>query len=382
MTSDYVWPPLVLRADATPASGLGHLTRLLALGQAWLEHGGQATLITHCTSDAVRRQVRSSGVSLVPLPASHPHVDDLNTTRLTLEDAGSRRRSAGDAEPWLVLDGYHFTPEYLASLRETTPHLAIYADDGAIMYADVDVVVNQNLGAEQFVYRTRPHTVRLLGPQYVAIRREFLPWQRLRRETPAMARRLLVTLGGSDPGNVTLLVMQALRTLAGQDYEARVVAGPANPHLRQLRQRTAECSGKVELVTDPTRMPELMAWADLAVTAPGSTCWEMCCLGLPHGTISVNPIQAAVAEALDRAGQSVHLGGAGQLTAESVAAKLETMRRDAGHRQRLSERGQVLIDGAGADRVAQGLLGISAPWLVEPGRRHAVPQRGQHHAAA
>jgi spore coat polysaccharide biosynthesis predicted glycosyltransferase SpsG len=299
---------------------------------------------------------------------------------VALEDAHGASRPADAGEPWLVVDGYHFDDDYLTGLRGAAARMAMFADDGRAPFADLDVLLNQNLGAEQCAYRTSPRTTRLLGTQYVSIRREFLAWRGLRRDTPAVARRLLVTLGGSDPANVTPIVIQALRSVSVPDLEIRVVVGPANPRLRQVRQRTAE---GFELVTDPTRMPEQLAWADLAITAAGSTCWEMCCLALPQCVIAVNDTQAAVASALDRAGAAVFLGRATDLDAASIAGAIKPLLPDPARRARLGECGRALIDGDGAQRVVRALLSVSVPGLSADTRsRPNIRPRERRHAAA
>lgn len=39
-------PHLLLRADADPAQGVGHVMRCLALAESWHRQGGQATLLS------------------------------------------------------------------------------------------------------------------------------------------------------------------------------------------------------------------------------------------------------------------------------------------------------------------------------------------------
>ena len=125
------------------------------------------------------------------------------------------------------------------------------------------------------------HTRLLLGTRYVLLRREFWPWRGWRREIPAVARKVLVTLGGGDPDNVTLKVIRALAQVEIEGLEAVVVVGPANPHLEELQAAVKDTPHPIRLESNVTNMPELMAWADVAITAGGSTCWETAFMGLP-----------------------------------------------------------------------------------------------------
>jgi UDP-2,4-diacetamido-2,4,6-trideoxy-beta-L-altropyranose hydrolase len=359
-------PPLLLRADATPDIGVGHVMRCLALGQAWRDQGGRATLITHCTSDAVRRQARAAGLGLVPLAKPYPHGDDLPTTLLSIEDswAGGRQSTSGATTPWLFADGYHFDTEYLAALRRSRCRLGLIVDDGHVPLPDIDVLLNQNLGAERLAYRTAPGTVRLLGTQYTLLRPEIAALRPLARESPPAADRdedvhLLVSMGGSDPANVTPLAIAAIGRLRSAMLSAKVVVGPTNPRPRALRRLVAESASRIELVTDPARMPELLAWADMALTAAGGTCWELACLGVPNCVISVSPLQATVADTLHRAGVIRHLGPAAALDAPQVAAALKELLDNAAIRRRMGELGRQMIDGAGAARVASAVVELT-----------------------
>jgi spore coat polysaccharide biosynthesis predicted glycosyltransferase SpsG len=89
------------------------------------------------------------------------------------------------------------------------------------------------------------------------------------RVIPEHAANLLVTLGGSDPGNVTLKLIQALNRLDG--INVRVVVGAANPHRASLEQAVARTG--IQLLAHVENMPELITWADMAV-AGGATLWE------------------------------------------------------------------------------------------------------------
>ena len=58
---------LLLRADAGPLIGMGHVMRCLALAEPWLQAGNAVTLLTAAPSSAVRARAESLGVSLLEL---------------------------------------------------------------------------------------------------------------------------------------------------------------------------------------------------------------------------------------------------------------------------------------------------------------------------
>ena len=98
-----------------------------------------------------------------------------------------------------------------------------------------------------------------------------------------------------------------------------------------------------------------MVWADVAVSGAGTTCWEICRLGLPALLIDLAENQTPLARELDRRGCSIHLGGPGDVASETLARRLERLLRSRDDRQAMSLRCQELVDGEGARRVVSAL---------------------------
>jgi UDP-2,4-diacetamido-2,4,6-trideoxy-beta-L-altropyranose hydrolase len=269
---------LIIRADATSEIGTGHVMRCLALAQAWQDNGGKVVFISHCESEALGQRLTAEGFAFISLAKSHPDPFDLNFTlgmvhKLNLPD--SKR------ETWFVVDGYHFDATYQKSIKAAGYKLLWIDDYGHAAHYYADLVLNQNISADPSFYIHRePYTQLLLGTRFVLLRREFKRWQGWHRETPPVGRKVLVTMGGADPDNVTLKAIQALKQLDVPGLEGRIVIGPANPHLALLKKAIGGES-RLHLLTEVADMPHLMAWADVSISAGGSTCWELAYMGVP-----------------------------------------------------------------------------------------------------
>lgn len=348
-------PVLVLRSDATSQLGLGHVMRCLALAQAWRSRGGRPVMIAHCPFDDVRRQIRQQGIQLVPLAAPHPAADDVSTTLLTLADLNDRS-SPINSPAWVVVDGSHFDGSYLTLLRSTGHKVAAIDDYAQRPFFDADLLVNPNFGAERFHYRTPTGARQMMGLRHAPLRGEFQSWRRIQRPAPVVARKLLVTLGGSDPTHATAAVMRALELIRDTQFEARVVVGPANCNLRALRLQAIDSRVPVRLVTDTLAIPALMGWADLAISAAGVTCWELACVGLPNATLATSAGQLPIIEAIARLGAVVPLGLAQSIQPATLADEIGKLLTDQAKRQSLAQHGQALVDGRGADRVVSAML--------------------------
>jgi UDP-2,4-diacetamido-2,4,6-trideoxy-beta-L-altropyranose hydrolase len=338
---------IIIRADAAPLIGAGHLMRCLALAQALRTAGYSVTFIAHCQSKSLHQRLLDGGFQVIPLKYYHPAPVDWQTTSEVLQSF---------QDPWLVLDGYHFDSAYQRQIKDGGHRLLVIDDMAHLDRYYADIVVNQNLNAQGLDYAAEPFTRFLLGPRYALLRPEFLNWLDCKRRIPPVAQKVLITLGGGDDQNQTLRVMRALQNMPIDGLEAAVVVGPANPHLTALKSEAGQSQFPIRLAYNAANMPELMGWADLAISAGGSTCWELAFMGVPTLAIILADNQQAIAEGLEEEGVAVNLGGYGHLSNETIARKLIEIANAANTRAQMSQRGRKLIDGQGTARVLKDLL--------------------------
>jgi len=109
-----------------------------------------------------------------------------------------------------------------------------------------------------------------------------------------------------------------------------------------------------------------MEWSDVAVTGGGSTCWEMAYAGVPSLALILVENQKGIVEFLHSSGILIPLGEYKDLTSEKILSAIKFLISDPEKRAQMSRKGQTLIDGQGAFRVADALLKMH---LLE---RHSV----------
>ncbi len=334
---------LFIRADADSQMGTGHVMRCLAIAQAWLHQGGSVVFLMRPPGQGIRGRVEQEQARILEISSDAGSAEDAQeASRLVLENHGE----------WLVVDGYQFGAEYQELLKASGLKVLFLDDCGVASHYSADLVLNQNLHASEALYQNRaPETELLLGARYALLRREFLSWRNWQREIANKARRVLVTLGGSDPDNVTERVIEALK-LAGQDLEVTILVGVSNPRHADLK-KAAVGLARTSLVENAGNMAELMAAADLAVAGAGSTCWELCFLGLPALLIDLAENQRPVSQELDRRGVAVDLGNSADVSPRKIADELVSLIGSSERRATMCERGRSLIDGGGAARVCR-----------------------------
>jgi UDP-2,4-diacetamido-2,4,6-trideoxy-beta-L-altropyranose hydrolase len=340
---------LLIRTDASVQIGPGHLMRCLALAQAWQNAGGRVIFLMATEVSALESRLHSEGMEVVHLPVQPGSTED------AIQTSDYAHRVGAD---WVVVDGYHFGTDYQRTIKRSGLSLLFIDDSGHAGYYFADLVLNQNVHAHEDLYQNKePYTRMLLGTRYVLLRREFLKWRGWKREIPEVARRVLVTMGGSDPGNVTLEVIQALQHVDVNGLEAVVVVGGSNPHYAELQSAVQTSRLSIRLESNVTDMPALMAWADVAVSAGGSTNWELAFMGLPALVLILASNQRPIAERLDMVRMAVNLGWYSDASPMKIAQVLTQLLKDSKTRAKMSQCGQQLVDGEGIVRVLMHIRG-------------------------
>ena len=222
--------------------------------------------------------------------------------------------------------------------------------DGPEGLKGVDIALNQNLDGR---VTSREGRLDLCGLDYALLRAEFRNASPI---DPSMnVRRLLVTLGAADPDGHTGPLLETLGPLAqGNDLTVVVVIGGHNERRDELME-IARVSPWVEAHEDVADMARLMSTCQLALSASGSTLWELCALGLPRAVLSLAPNQEPLAVAAEAHGAAVNLGRSEALEHQNVASALKGLIADPKRRESQARAGRSMVDGQGAHRVAQAL---------------------------
>jgi UDP-2,4-diacetamido-2,4,6-trideoxy-beta-L-altropyranose hydrolase len=340
--------PLTVAADCGTRIGTGHVMRCLALAQAWKRGGGDAaTFLIPEGSPAIEQKIVHEGSRIEVL--SNNEFPQSAVTHLLTGDPGI-----------VVLDGYGFSSREQLRLRDAEIRFLVVDDYGHAEDYPANWILNQNPHASPEMYPHRSREARLLlGPSYALLRREFLPWLSWKRSIAAIANKILITIGGSDPDNLSLRILESLPLLDRPDLEVTLAVGAGNPHLQQLRTAAQQSSCRVNLVVNAPDMPALMAWADVAISGAGGTSYELCFMGLPSLLFVVAENQRTVADQLSKLLCTIHAGWAKDFFPEHFARSLRQLLDSQEHRLTLSTHGRELVDGLGAERVRSSLLNRS-----------------------
>jgi len=308
---------LAFRPDIGAGAGLGHLRRCLSLAIALRKQG----------FDSVFEVDEDGGM---------------------IATAGFAAGEAKGACAYVV-DSYRATVGDLARLGRDGVKV-IVIDDLADRPLAVDLVINPGIGAETLEYPGARNTG--LGIEYALLRPEFA--DEPNRIHPPIGRRLLITMGGSDPRDLTAQLVSAL---AKRGFEAMdVIVGPFFGNIDTLVD-TARRWPAVMLLNNPSDIRGLMLRADLALTAGGQTIYEIAATATPAAAVEIAPNQRRNLEGFLRCGAIVSVGSAEEPgIVKRAEDALVVLAADRERRATLGRSGRHLVDGRGADRAATRIV--------------------------
>lgn len=365
---------VVIRADANSKIGMGHVMRCLSVADALVKRGEEVLFVT--ADDTPVPLLTKKGI---PYRVLHTDYADMEAELPELWNALSELpQGPGVPEAALLqrntsilVDSYYVTEKYLAALKSRIT--TIYMDDIYAFSYPVDMLINYNIYGEEMGYEKDAafaDTKLLLGTEYVPLREEFSAgagYVQSRKVlslgaanvTPAADGGILITTGGSDSFNLAgQLLMEAMKYDALKEKEYHVVSGSLNPHIGEL-QALAQKHENIHIHCNVTNMAELMAESEVALSAGGSTLYELCAMGVPVIAFSFAENQERLVQTFVKRGIAQYGGNYrtdGNKMIQNTIAGLETLLEDENLRTEYRKKARTLVDGKGAGRIAEAIL--------------------------
>ncbi len=336
-----------IRADGGKTLGLGHVMRCLSVANALHKLGEKVMFLL--ADDSVVPILEEKKQAYFVLQTDYQRMEEELEKLLPL---------LGEYRPRLMLvDSYFVTKDYVEALRQHTK--VAYMDDMCSLDFPVDYLINYNIFATASLYTEtvqRESKVLMIGPRYVPLRDEFLS---VDYEVRPKLEKIMVTTGGSDAYN---LAGQFLEEILDREEFANiqifVVCGAYNANLPYL-QLLGTKDERVHICQNVTRISELMRSCDVAVTAGGSTVYELSAVGVPLLCFSFVANQERIVEGFARENISCYAGNylqQGRAMFTEIANELAGRLTDVNIRQKYSKCLRELVDGKGAMRIAETLL--------------------------
>ncbi|WP_426416294.1 cytidylyltransferase domain-containing protein [Aestuariirhabdus sp. LZHN29] len=197
-------------------------------------------------------------------------------------DAGQLVSTITNLSPEMVINDILDTDTaYMSNLSENGIKTINFEDMGSGA-SIANLVINA-------LYPHQPPLKNMLaGPKYFGLRDEFLYLPARNRQQTA--RRILLTFGGVDEGNLTArTLLIASKYTEELNFDIDVVVGPGFDHYNQLTNLVTRLGyARIKVHSGTSRISDYMCIADMAVTSGGRTVLELAALNVPTIVICQN----------------------------------------------------------------------------------------------
>ena len=324
-----------IRADGNSAVGFGHILRMAALAKLLTDFGHGVYFFGQ-----VFPSYSLSNIPIIPKPESVVFEEELDWLEQKVAEYDCQI---------LIIDSYNYQEQELNQIS-SWPVYSVYYDDLNRHPFSVDCVINGNVFGDTLPYKGT--SLFLLGKEYALLRSEFtaMPEKDINK-----VNEVLITAGGADVANATPKLIAWLKeSELFNETHFHVAMGPAFQNYELIERET---EGLLNIVLHRNaNMPVLIKKCDMAVSAAGQTIHELMAGGVPALLIVTADNQRKNAETAADIGFGLNLGNMTELSKKAFLKAFTILYVNHDMRRSMSQKGQKLIDGYGADRLAKRLL--------------------------
>lgn len=344
----------IIRADGNTAIGMGHVMRCLSIADAMKDRNIEPVFMTADNDCAA--MIEDRGFEVCVLGTDYR---DMESELPLIREFLKQRTKDVDASSVILVDSYQVTSGYYEEIR-TMAKVACLEDMGQSY--PVDLLINYNIYGPKLVYDNKITHATLLGTRYQPLRREFQ--QDIQYAIKNKITDVMITTGGSDPYFAARAFTDAFlaeKKLAEEKLRYHIISGPFNTHTAQLHELYDE-NPQVEIHEHVTCMKEIMKQCDVALSATGSTIYEVSALGVPLIAFYFAENQRQGAEMLSEITHVINCGNYADDAEQTVGNAVKTLLKcvkDKEYRETLYHEERSLVDGQGAARIAQALIELT-----------------------
>lgn len=329
-----------LRADMNSEIATGHVMRCLSIADAITALGGHCIFIS--ADENPGELVRSKGYELISLNTDWKHMEEETEVLLPL------LKEYNVAS--LIIDTYQVTAGYMSAMTKSVH--TYYVDDLDLFDYDVNDIICYAVYADD-LYKERNRDKNILaGPEYTPLRKEFIGCAE--KVISESIQNVLVMSGGTDTYG---MIEKIVDKIVASQRKCKTVAicGRLYEGADLLRDKYHNYEN-IEIKNSVNNMKDWLEWADLVITAGGSTLYEICAVGTPAITFSFADNQYGNVKGFEKRNIMRYAGDARYDDVAENINKLIDEYASVAVRKDLSVKEQELVDGKGAERIAKIIL--------------------------
>lgn len=338
---------ILFRLDGNAKVGLGHLHRSIAIANALQKLSATKNPEIYFLSERDVLLEKVCAENNYPVHEKHEDVSEEHFILDAIEKIG------GDV---IFLDKiYAYTPEFIQSLKQRLKVLMFHnvceggfsADTFVLPAAHIESAILEDerwKNSEIHFYQ---------GPEYIVLNEKVKKNSSNTLKIKAWSEKIniVVSTGGSDPEGVLFYLLEWMDGFQRSDVSVTFLIGEAFAHQEKLSKLKLQLPPHLKVVPY-----DFMQWleADLAISTFGVTTYELMHLGIPVLCIGHALQNAKRSHILAQRYQAtVDLGYFKDVQKEVFLTQLNYYTDNYNQRQLLRQRARGLVDGKGAERVAQ-----------------------------
>lgn len=337
---------IVFRVDGNNVIGLGHVMRCISVAEAFNRKSMESVFIL--SDDCMKAIIGQYGYTSYILHSKYNDMEGeipvINELLLKLD-------------PQVIfVDSYHVTKKYLESISSICK--VAYIDDVCAYAYPVDYLINYNIYASEenylSLYKCENQVLpkMCLGIRYVPLREQFRNIDRhIQKEK---CTDVLISTGGADPIHLAYGMVRDFDDKRFDDVRFHFVIGAANSDKDAICEE-AKKKENVIIHQNVRDMKALMMECDMAVSAAGSTLYELCACGVPTITYVLADNQIEGARFFAEHGLMISIGdirNQKNLT-QKIYDEICKMCACFEKRKDMAQNMQAIVDGLGAERIAR-----------------------------
>ncbi|MGB0936182.1 MAG: UDP-2,4-diacetamido-2,4,6-trideoxy-beta-L-altropyranose hydrolase [Colwellia sp.] len=365
---------IVIRVDASTRIGSGHIMRCLTLARKLSANSCKIIFLSKNHQGNLNEFIKKEGFEVFVLSAPDENVEDQMDDKLWLgcsylKDANECLKLLQSLEvDLLIVDHYSLDYQWHKIIKKMQNKIykmkIMVIDDLANRKHDCDILLDQTLGREAYHYKNLVpnHCQLLLGTEFIMLRDEFFKLRKIaknKRKNNFEIKNLLISIGGTDPNNITNNLLNWLIKLKHSQLitkDLKVVIVLNQLSIAKMLDNTSNNLDWVTIVSNPKSMAQLMLDADIAIGSSGGTAWERCCLGLPSLSIISAENQRFISKNLANLGAIIDLGHFSNLTYLDFSESLKKIMNSTDNYKKMSTQSFACCDGVGANNVTELVL--------------------------
>jgi UDP-2,4-diacetamido-2,4,6-trideoxy-beta-L-altropyranose hydrolase len=340
------------RVDASLEIGHGHLMRCLTLANELKKRSNECFFITNKLDPYLKDKALSMGHEIYNLPT--PNAQNFNWKKDALLTQEILKKISVS---WLIVDHYLIDKKWETIQRKNSKNIMVI-DDLLNREHECDLLLDQNIGRTNLDYcNLVPQSASLIaGLNFSLIGEEFLKMREesIRARNSYSLNNILVTMGGSDPKNLTTKALKDIaKTNLNSESTISVILQKKSQNVSVVKSILKNLPFASHLFFDVDDMSKILAAQDLVIGAMGISVWERCCLGIPSISMVVEDSQDFVAETLhlSRASIVVNRSYSDGYSIQSAIDYFSSSK----NLKYTSEIAANLVDGQGAKRVVDAI---------------------------